>query len=91
MGLYHYTGHGQVSWKWCIAHVRYIDLYVEGVVNRDNIGLLYHIAAKIKSVKGLLPNGEPEEDNTVSKEFQDESWLTIEPVQASRSHSDYHP
>jgi hypothetical protein len=36
------------------------------VINRDNIGLLYFIAAKVKSVKGLTPDGEVEEDNLVS-------------------------
>jgi sister-chromatid-cohesion protein PDS5 len=44
---------------------KYIDLYIECVVNRDNVGLLYHIAAKVKTVKGLAPNGERDEDNTV--------------------------
>lgn len=46
--------------------LRYIELYLDCVINRDNVGMLFHIAAKVKSVKGLDPNGNPEEDNTVS-------------------------
>ncbi len=45
--------------------VRYIDLYLDCIISPDNVGLLYHIAGKLKSVKGLDMNGEPDEDNTV--------------------------
>ena len=45
---------------------KYIDLYLDCVANRDNIGLLYHIANKLKTVKGVDSTGQPEGDNTVS-------------------------
>jgi len=71
---------------------KYIDFYIECVVNRDNVGLLYHIAAKVKSVKGLAPNGEPDEDNTVRRRrCKMELELILELVQAGGNRAGYHP
>ena len=30
---------------------RFIDLYLDCMMNRDNVGLLYHVASKIKTVR----------------------------------------
>jgi sister-chromatid-cohesion protein PDS5 len=32
---------------------RYIELYLDVVASRDNVGLLYHVAGKIKSVQDI--------------------------------------
>jgi hypothetical protein len=68
----HDEGHGQVSVA-IVSHNskadgrRYIELYLDCVISRDNVGLLYHIAAKVKTVKGLDQAGNPEEDNSVRR------------------------
>ena len=36
------------------------------MAHRDNVGLLYHIAGKVKSFKGLDTNDQAEQDNVVS-------------------------
>ncbi|KAK1921574.1 armadillo-type protein [Papiliotrema laurentii] len=43
---------------------KYLDLYLECVISPVNAGMLYHIAAKVKQVKGLDMTGNPDEDNT---------------------------
>lgn len=52
------------------TYVRYIELYLECVANKDNVSLLYHIAGKIKTVRSVelesTPYDPENEPNKVS-------------------------
>lgn len=76
------------------AYARYLDLYLECVISPVNAGMLYHIAAKVKQVKGLDMTGNPDEDNTVRlmrRDHRDSQLMIPESLQIVGAGPDHHP
>jgi len=88
-------GHRQVSrpaYRECLAETdRFIELYLDCVANRDNIGLLFNIVSKIKTVKDA---DKKVVDNSVNQ-YRDQRWsrltVSLEPLRSQRARPNHHP